>query len=250
MSKINLSVVSYLNTKPFLYGLYANDLDQYLNIKLDVPSSCAAKLLRAEADLGLVPVAVIPHLKNPKLVSSYCIGTEGEVKTVVIYSQVPIQAVTHLYLDYQSITSAALTKYLLTSHWKVQPTLIQTQPGYETKIDGTHAGLVIGDRAIDLKEKFGYAYDLGSAWREHTGLPFVFAAWVAIRPLATDLLIAFDKALAYGVERVEQVAAMFQSYHPNFEVYKYYTQHINYQLDKGKQEGLDRFLRILRSNRF
>ncbi|MCH2045381.1 MAG: menaquinone biosynthesis protein [Saprospiraceae bacterium] len=246
--KIKLSAVSYLNTKPFLHGLYRNDLDQELEINLDIPSSCAQKLINREVDLGLVPVAVIPHLEQAEIISSYCIGTEGEVKTVAIYSQVPIEDITHLYLDYHSRTSAALSKYLLEYHWGIKPILISAQPGYESKIDGTCAGLVIGDRAIGLETQFPYVYDLGTEWKKHTGLPFVFAAWVAVRPLPSAFLKRFNAALGDGIQRIRQVSSMFQSYHSNFDVHQYYTEYISYNLDENKRKALDRFLGILRKN--
>lgn len=242
---MRVSAVSYLNTKPFLYGLFQSGLDQELSISLDMPALCAQKLVNKQADIGLVPVAAIPSIQDVRVISDFCIGTEGEVKTVCIYAQCPIEEITTLYLDYQSRTSVALTRYLVQHYWKIQPQLIAAKAGYENTISGTTAALIIGDRTIGLDDQYPYIYDLGTAWKTHTGLPFVFAAWVATRPLSADFEAKFNAALALGIERRAQVAQLFQSSHPNFSVYDYYHQYIDYQLTKDKRQALDRFLGLL-----
>jgi chorismate dehydratase len=183
MDKIRLTAVSYLNTKPLLYGLLNSTLAPQLDLELNIPSVCAEKLARGEADLALVPVAVLPELDNPHVISDYCIGTVGAVKTVCIYSDVPIQQVETVYLDHHSRTSVQLTKVLLRDYWSLSPALLPAKEGYIKKIGGRTAGLVIGDRTIGLEQQFKYVYDLGAIWMKHTGLPFVFAAWISNRPL-------------------------------------------------------------------
>ena len=243
MNPIRVSAVSYLNTKPFLYGIFQSGLDQQLDISLDIPSECARKLTEGEVDLGLVPVAVIPQLgDDARVVSDYCIGTLGEVKTVCLYSQVPIEAVTDLYLDYHSRTSAALTRYLLADHWKIQPRLLPAQPGYEQRLRGTTAGLIIGDRTIGLEDRYAYRYDLGAIWRAHTGLPFVFAAWVSRVELPPAFMADFNRALGQGVQQRHQVAQLFESSHPGFSVHEYYHRYIDYELTAQKREALAQFL--------
>ncbi|MFK7799774.1 MAG: menaquinone biosynthetic enzyme MqnA/MqnD family protein [Aureispira sp.] len=242
MSTINLSAVAYLNTKPFLYGIYQHGLEKSIQINLDIPSVCAQKLRDGRANLGLIPVAAIPQIPNAQIITDYCIGTEGAVKTVCIYSHVPIEEVEMLYLDYHSRTSAALTRYLLANHWKVSPQILDAQAGFETQISHQTAALIIGDRTIGLEEQYPYVYDLGLAWKAHTGLPFVFAAWVSTTDLTDAFLEEFNAALQTGINKRAQVAQMFQSSHPNFSVYDYYHQYINYDLTPAKQKALQLFL--------
>ncbi len=163
MSAIKITAVSYLNTKPLLYGLLKSDLAADIELQLDIPSVCAQKLLSGQADLGLVPVAVLPELISPRIVSDYCIGADGTVRTVCIFSERPLEQVERLYLDFHSRTSVELTKILLAEYWMLSPELVPAQEGYEALISGTTAGLVIGDRAIGLEQKFSYVYDLGEA---------------------------------------------------------------------------------------
>jgi chorismate dehydratase len=243
---IKLSIVSYLNSKPFLYGLFLDGIDQQLDLSLDIPSLLAQKLIEGQIDIGLVPVAAIPQIPNAQIISDYCIGTIGEVKTVCIYSHIPIQKVEQLYLDFHSRTSVALTKVLLKEYWKLSPQLLQAEEGYIHKIEGTTAGLVIGDRTMGLEERFAYTYDLGEIWKKHTGLPFVFAAWVSNKSLDSDFIKAFNQALKTGVDRIPQVAQLFQSSHQKFDVLKYFQTYISYNFDDAKKKALALFLEKLK----
>lgn len=247
MGPFRVSAVSYLNTKPFLYGLFQSGMDQQLSLSLDIPSECARKLIEGEVDLGLVPVAIIPQLgATAQVISDYCIGTLGAVKTVCLYSQVPIEEVTELYLDYHSRTSAALTRYLLQDYWGIQPRLLPAQPGYERRLKGSTAGLIIGDRTIGLDNQYVYQYDLGEIWRAHTGLPFVFAAWVSRKPLPAAFMESFNRSLGQGVQQRHQVAQLFESSHPNFSVHEYYHRYIDYDLTPQKRQALTLFLEQVR----
>ena len=161
MKKIKVTAVSYLNTKPLLYGILRSPIAQKMDLSLDIPAKCAARLKSGEVDLGLVPVAILPELNEPTIISNYCIGAVGAVNTVCIYSQVPIEETTDLWLDHHSRTSVALTKILLKEYWGINPTLLPAQEGYISQIKGSTAGLVIGDRTIGLENKFKYIYDLG-----------------------------------------------------------------------------------------
>ena len=146
-----------------------------IELIIDYPANIASHLLHNRIDIGLVPVAIIPSLKEHHIISDYCIGCDGEVASVCLFSDVPLLEIETILLDYQSRTSVALLKILLQEHWKISPKLIAGTTHYEQDISGTTAGLVIGDRAFTQRLQSGYMYDLGSAWKEMTGLPFVFA---------------------------------------------------------------------------
>lgn len=245
MQKLKVTAVSYLNTKPLLYGLVKSGLSEELDLQLDIPSVCASKLASGEADFGLIPVAAIPELATPHIVSDYCIGTVGEVKTVCIFSEVPLEAVTEIYLDFHSRTSVELVKILLKDHWKCSPTLLPAKPGFEDKITGNTAALIIGDRAMDKLGKHAFTYDLGEAWLAHTGLPFVFAAWVSNRPLPTAFIEKFNQAMRLGIDSIPQLMLILPQPHPGFDLGKYFTENISYQMDSAKRKALRLFLQQL-----
>lgn len=200
-------------------------------------------LLNDEADIGLVPVAVIPKLKEYHIISDYCIGAVGEVASVCLFSDVPLNEITAVYLDYQSRTSVALLKVLLEKHWKISPQLIAAEKGYEDKIKGTVAGLVIGDRALTQRKKSKYIYDLVTAWQEMTSLPFVFAAWVSNKVLSETFIATFNKATAQGFNHINEIVA--QNKFDDYDLHTYYTENINYELDDKKREALKLFLDFL-----
>jgi chorismate dehydratase len=245
MDKIRITAVSYLNTKPFLYGLLRSDLKEEIDLHLDMPSECARKLESGEADLGLIPVAAIPNLEQPHIISDYCIGTVGDVRTVSVLGEVPIEEMTHIFLDYQSRTSVQLLRYLLHAHWNLHPQLLPATRGFEKKIEGTVGGLVIGDRVISLEKEFAYNYDLGRVWWEHTKLPFVFAAWVSTRPLPEKWIGRFNEALRKGLADIDNLLFLLPSPSSEFDLQKYFTENISYELDLAKREGLSLFLQSI-----
>lgn len=244
MKKTKITAVSYLNTKPLLFGLVTSDLANSIDLELDIPSECARKLTEGEVDMGLVPVAAIPEIPGAKIITDFCIGSDGEVATVGIYADCPIEKLTHLYLDFHSRTSVQLAQVLLREHWNIAPKCIPADEGFMDKIGGTTGAVVIGDRAIGLDKKYAYSYDLGKTWKEFSGLPFVFAAWVSIRPLSEKFIEDFNAVLARGVSAIPKLMYLLQSPHPAFNLKKYFTENISYALDEDKRKGLDLFLSL------
>jgi len=201
-------------------------------------------LANGEIDLGLIPVAAIPDLPQHHIIGRHCIATEGEIASVALFSDVPLDKVDRVYLDYQSRTSAALLQYLIREYWGIQPEIVRaTDEGYRDLIAGTTAGLVIGDRAFEQRKRSTYIYDLGSEWRALTGLPFVFAVWVSTRPLPQSFVDAFDAANAIGLSRIDDIVE--QEDFRLFDLRKYYRLHLSYQLDDRKRKAIERFLEVM-----
>ncbi|MBK8584164.1 MAG: hypothetical protein IPN88_01490 [Bacteroidetes bacterium] len=90
---LKISVVSYLNSKPFIYGFNKTNFNSKAAIELDIPSVCADKLLTGKVDIGLVPVAILPKLKDYFIISDYCIGANGPVDSVLLLSNVPLNEI-------------------------------------------------------------------------------------------------------------------------------------------------------------
>ncbi len=241
MKKIKVGVVNYLNTKPLLYGLERQPICDQIELIGDYPSKLAQMLLDDEIDVGLVPVAILPKLPEYHIVGDYCIGTEGEIASVALFSDVPMDEIKKVYLDYQSRTSVELLKYLMKEYWGINPEIIEaTDEDYRKKIKGTTAGLVIGDRAFEQRKISTFIYDLGSEWRSITGLPFVFAAWVSTKKLPDDFIRLFNEANGLGLSHIDEIVAAnpFDLY----DLTKYYNLHLSYRLDSQKQKGLELFL--------
>ncbi|MBL0200414.1 MAG: menaquinone biosynthesis protein [Chitinophagaceae bacterium] len=239
--KIKVGAVSYLNTKPLIYGFEQGSMKDEIELIFDYPANIAALLIQDKIDIGLVPVAIIPLLKEHHIVSDYGIACDGEVASVCLFSDVPLQEIETILMDYQSRTSVALLKILLKEHWKINPALIAGTADYENKIAGTTAGLVIGDRALEQRQKSKYINDLGTAWKEMTGLPFVFAAWVSNKELPAEFIEAFNKANETGFIHLDEVIR--QNPLTVFDLKSYYTDFVKFKLNSRMQEAKALFLR-------
>jgi chorismate dehydratase len=243
-TKISVTAVSYLNTKPLLYGIFKEGLEEDLAIDLAIPSVCASQLQNGSAQIGLIPVAAIPAIPNAKIFSNYCIGAVGAVETVAIFSSVPLAEITHLYLDFHSRTSVQLAQILLREYWQLSPVLLPASEGFIDKITGTTAAVVIGDRTFSLLKTYPYIYDLAQAWYEWKGLPFVFAAWVTTIDLSDAFIERFNRALAMGILHIPQLVKLIPP-PPNCDLEEYFTRHISYDFTTEKQTALQLFLSYL-----
>lgn len=242
--KVKVGIVSYLNTRPLIYGLKFPPVADRIELIEDNPARLAAMLKNNEIDLGLIPVVSIPELKEYYIVGDFCIATENEAVTVCLFSDVPLVEIKKLYLDYQSRTSAELLKWIIKEHWGIHPEIINAKDeDFRSEIKGTTAGLVIGDRAFEQRKRSAFYYDLGAEWKKITGLPFVFAAWVSNKPLPEDFIKIFNEANAVGLLHLEEIIRA----HP-FSLYdlkKYYTCNISYPLDEEKRKGMNKFLDVI-----
>lgn len=248
MNKINISAISYLNTLPFLYGLKRSEyIQNNCKIDLDIPSVCADKLSSGKADIGIVPVAILPQLKKYRIISDYCIGAIGNVKSVLLLSEVPLHQIKKIILDYQSRTSVLLVKVLASKLWYISPDWINGAIGYESEINKTTAAVVIGDRAMELTGRFNYSYDLSAEWNELTGLPFVFACWVSVININNEFKKEFNNALKLGITSIKAVIEEYKAT-GNTEFFnpdEYYTENVSYLFDNDKKKALELFLRYI-----
>lgn len=244
--KWRIGAVSYLNTRPLLLGLEQSGLMPQIELVKAYPAKIAQDLIDGKIDMGLVPVAITPFLKEAHFVSNYCIGAEKEVASVCIFSQVPMEQIEKVYLDYQSRTSVQLARILLQQYWKKEVEFVKAEEGYIHEIRGTTAGVIIGDRALAARSHFAHIYDLATAWIAHTGLPFVFASWIANKPIPADFMEAFDMANGYGLRHLEEVIASIPVSEQVYDLHTYYTQNISYQFTAEKRKGLDLFLSFLK----
>ena len=241
--KIRVGAVSYLNTKPLVFGFEKGHMAGEIELLFDYPANIASRLLHNEIDVGLIPVAVIPEMKEHFIISDYCIGASHPVGSVCMFSDVPLNEIREVLVDYQSRTSALLLKILLKHFWRISPALTATSNGYQQKITGNTAGLIIGDRALQQRKKSLYIYDLAEAWQQMTGLPFVFAAWVANKKLPDNFIATFNETTSIGLNHITEIVSNINF--PDYDLQHYYTQNIDYRLDEKKKEALQLFLNYI-----
>ena len=174
-SLFNVGCVSYLNAKPLIYGLHSA---ANIAMTLDVPAKLIDGLRDRRFDVALLPIIDVQRLENVRVLTSGGIGCDGPTLTVRIFSKVPVQQIQVLACDTHSHSSVALARVLLAEAYDRQPDFVDFD---HARPSGTHSAvLLIGDKVVcDEPVGFPYQVDLGEAWKELTGLPFVFAAWVA-----------------------------------------------------------------------
>ena len=244
MLKYRVSAVSYLNTIPFTYGIKSSKIYEIIDLQLNYPSVCAQKLINDEVDIALVPVAVLSSYYSFKIVSDYCISADGSVDTVCLYSNVSLNDIEYIYLDYQSKTSVELLKILCREYWNIYPNFKNSKIGFEEKVKDNIAALIIGDRAFAANGKYKYVYDLSELLKQLTGLPFVFACWISNKEIDKTFLYEFNQSLKFGIENLEaSIKSESDNYSHCDNPKEYLNEKISYILDDKKRKGMELFLK-------
>lgn len=242
-NKIRISAVNFLNTLPFRYGLEMSDkMKQLTEISWDIPSLCAKKLEKGEVEIGLVPIAVLPRFSNYHILTKYCIGAKQQVDSVFLFSEKPLNELEKIILDYRSLTSINLAKVLSSNYWKINPEWINAEINYEDNIADKTGGIVIGDKALQLIDKFPYKYDLAEEWYKYSGEEFVFAAWVSREKLPNSFLEAFNSSLEKGITQLDKAIELYGHEYPGLPVEHYLKNRIDYLWNNSKKRSLKRFL--------
>jgi chorismate dehydratase len=240
-----VSIVSYSNSFPFLFGIQNSLLANEIELHEDIPSQCLAKLLSNEVDVGLIPVAGLLESNKLNIVSDYCIGANGKVDSVKLYSSVPVNQISTVRLDYQSRTSVNLCKVLLKNYWKKEVQFENTHDRFWENLSKGEAAVVIGDRTFNLNGTFPFEYDLSEEWQKMTGMPFVFAVWASIKNIDNKWLTRFNSALKLGLDNRSESIKPYLHLHSGFDLENYVHRTIDYTLDVSKKAAIDLFLKMV-----
>ncbi len=241
--------VSFLNAQPILHGLLNGLADDRMHLELAPPAELSRQLFEDEADAALAPVAALATHGGLEIVPKIAIGCDGAVKSVVLVSDVPLEDVEEVLLDASSRTSVVLARLILQHIRKSAPEpKYWARPAEEIvkRVGGKVAGLLIGDIALEHRGRFKHELDLGQAWKEWTGLPFVFAVWVA-RPgvLSERDVFVLEGSLQAGLGARKQIAEAWARGHGGDAVayQQYLTDNIAYDLNDNALQGLREFLK-------
>lgn len=236
---LRLGAVSYLNSEPLVYGLEG---DARMALERDVPARVAQRLHAGAIDLGLVP-SIEYAAGEYAIVPGIAIACRGEVRSVCLFHRGELGQPRRVALDTSSRTSVALTKVLLRERLGYDPEYVPMAPDVEAMLAAADAALVIGDKALACDAP---RLDLGAAWLDHTGLPFVFAFWAG-RPggLGRDDVRRLHRARREGLAHVGDIAAAYGSPDPAQAALQqeYLTRHIVYDLGADELLGLREFYR-------
>jgi chorismate dehydratase len=252
MSVVRVGAVGYLNARPLVHGL---DRQPRFHLRYDVPSECARLLHEGAIDLGLIPS--IEYLRGGPyaIVPDLAIASDGPVASVSIFTTRPIADVRSIALDTSSRTSVALVRVLCARLFKIEPTLESRGPDLEDMLRRCDAALIIGDKALfhaPLPARSSSAaaidkIDLGAAWQQLTGLPFVYAFWAGRSPaLSPDDVRALVTARDEGVRQPDALAREYLAATPEWQARgaEYLRDNIKYYLGDREREGLQLFYRF------
>jgi chorismate dehydratase len=240
-----LGAVSYLNTKPLVYGLDA--IPEQFEVRFDVPAKCATLLHAGQVDLGLIPaIEFLRGAEDYWIVPGVAIASEGDVASVAVFSKKPIGQVTSIALDLSSRTSVALTRILCARQWGIAPVFTAADPDLDAMLATADAALVIGDPAleIDAAARGLLKVDLGGEWNRLTGLPFVYAMWTGRAGAASaDQCRALQTAREHGEANLPAIAREVSGGDAAREArtLAYLRDNLKYGLGEREAAGLRRF---------
>jgi len=209
---VRLGVVSFVNTLPLIDGL-----ERLADVELrhSVPSLLLDQLLAGETDIALC--SSIDYQRSPQplvILPVGLLGCEGETLTVRLYSSKPIERIRRVYCDTDSHTSVALLRVLLKEMHGIGPKIVdydaREHVAANRPMEWPESMVLIGDKVVTDSPpavRYPYQLDLGAAWVAHTGLPFVFAAWMAREdapaPLLRLAMMALDRQRRHNRERID-----------------------------------------------
>jgi len=224
----------YSNSAPLVEKLA--EADPRVRVMNDHPANLVDDLLEGRADVALIPVVHLFNHPELKMIDGLGVAADGPVKSVLLKCNVPMDQIKTVARDPASATSNALVKVLF--------------PDVEM-VDGkdADAAVVIGDRALCLPPASAGDIDLSKAWKEMTGLPFVFAVWALRRgfPAFGTVGDIAHKAFEAGFQSLEKIADRYAAElgHPLSFWMEYLGSTIHYELDVRDMEGLARFRELV-----
>ena len=232
---LRLGVVSYLNAAPLAHGL---DAERSFSLERALPSRIAERLHAEEIDGGTIPS--IEYARGSfEVVPGVAIASRGPVRSVMLFLRRRLEDVRSVGLDTSSRTSAALTRVLLRARLGRDPEYVPMAPDVHAMLERCDAGLVIGDPAL-YYEGGSARLDLGEAWRELTGLPFVWAFWAG-RPGAVSAgeVRRLQRALADGLAALPEIARAWSGGSPQREALSvsYLRDNMAYALGEAEQRA-------------
>lgn len=234
---MRLAAVKYHNTLPLLHGIRQSSLRDEAEVILDHPANCAVMLREGLVDIALCPVGALVDTDDYHILTDYGICCDGPVRTVAVYSHVPLDKLERIVLTRASRTSNLLVQILEHHHWQLGLDFI---PEGEPPVTDNRTGhLHIGDVCFQKEKEYPCITDLGESWKQYTGLPFVFACWVALRPVDPDFVARLNGAFAQGVDDIERLVGTNAN---GIDFNDYLRRNIQFKLDNTKRKAMQLFL--------
>ena len=238
-----IGCVSYLNARPLIEGI---DDHGAAIVSRDVPSRLLHGLASGETDIALCPVIDYYRSDVPlDVVPVGGISSRGHTLTVRLCSRIPVNKISVIHVDSESHTSVALLRVLMDQMYGLRPRLAE----YDAikRQTPAEAVLLIGDKVITRApddRTYPHQLDLGEAWSFLTGLPFVFAVWMARRDTDLgDLPTVLGAQLRLNLDQLDSIADRYARSHdwPEDLAREYLGQIMSYTVGPAELEAIERF---------
>jgi len=244
VTAFSLGAIAYLNTAPLIEGL-ADDPE--VSLDFAVPSALAARWRGGAYHAALVPVADSLAVAYARIVPGIAIGAEGRCESVKLFHRLPLARVRTVALDRDSVTSNALLRILAAERLGLSPEWLIPSEG-DPFPPPADAFLSIGDKTFRVEARSFEGLDLGEAWTQWTGLPFVFATWATLGPAPQGLVAKLQGAARLGRERLAAIARREapRAGLDEASALRYLRDSLRFDLDARALEGLTRFCELAR----
>jgi len=270
VTKLQISIVQYLNTAPLVWGFTNGPLRGKYDLSFTVPSQCAEQLRTGGADVAIIPAIEYQRIEDLVILPDMAIASKKHVRSLLIIAKKPIEQVKSFALDRSSRSTQTLTRILCAEKWKIAPDFFEAPPDLDAMLQQTDAALLIGDPALRIavgiekdswpgaqgqtvcqaatlgisNSELLYVYDVVGEWRSLTGLPAVLAIWAARRDIATPEVIAdFLASRDFGLSRIPEISfdAARELELPERTLDSYLRQNIDFSLDEENRRGLESY---------
>ncbi len=262
-----MAAIHFLNPAPLMWDFEHEPLREELAARYDVremmPSQCAQELADGTADIGLVPIAAYATIPGLAIIPGCTVASKGSIRSLLLVHRKAggLEAVRTVAADTSSQATFAYVQILFRKYWRLPVSYAPHPPNLDVMLAACDAAILIGDPALlaledapsrEMRTGEELVYlDLGAAWREITGMPWVSAFW-AVRSSAIafekrsqvrdDFLLSRDHGLLHREELVDEWSAKIAV--PRETIRSYLTQNIHYVLDDECLAGVEQFFRV------
>ena len=244
-NKTRLNAVCFLNTRPLTYGLEHGGLDHEFEMRFDIPSVCARQVRTGFATAGVIPsIEYARDGADYAIVPEISIASDGPVGSIFLFHRVPVRRIRSVAMDVSSRTSVVLARIVLQERFGIEVDAFEFSPDVSAMLERADAALVIGDPALESTGLVEPRIDLGHAWQELTGLPFVYAFWAGkAGGLTTDEVERLIVSKEQGLSALDEIAEAHAADHsmPSSFYASYLRKNLVYELGDREQRGLMTF---------
>jgi chorismate dehydratase len=256
MGRPRLGHIQFINCLPLYYGMVKQDVLLDVDLVKAAPRDLARMLLGGELDVAPIPaIEYARHADDLTLLPDIAISSDGEVQSILLLSKVPAEELggCTVALTDTSRTSQVLARVLLAKRWGVAPAYVEMPPDLPAMLRDADAALLIGDEALRAywEPPAGvWLYDLGTEWREWTGLPMVYAVWAVRRSFADEqpaaavrVSEALSDSLAYCRDHLDDISEYAARWEPfGADRFRSYFDALQFRYEARYREGLKRYL--------